>query len=133
MSKTASLQELANAEAQLRKSTSRRASAKDAPTVDTFLMVLTSKLTQHDMQQMARETKRGGRGNIYRLGLLFEAQDKVRAECADILNRSDAEAMEQLKKALTRNFTPHFPPLTNLVRQIDAWVTHGRHPSIVRK
>lgn len=132
MPKTVSLQELADAEIQLRKSTKRRAVTRSAPTVDTFLMVLTSKLTQYDQAQFARESKHGG-GNIHRLALLFEAQDKVRTDCLSVLTRSDAEAMAELKKSLARRFTPNFSPVTNVVRQIDAWLKDGRHPSIIRK
>lgn len=133
MAKTVSLQELADAEIQLRKSAKQGATAKALPTVDTFLMVLTSKLTQYDAAQFARETKRGGRGNIYRMGLLFEAQDKVKADCAKVLERSDPEAMAELKKSLGRRFETDFPPVRNVQRQIDSWVKDGRHPSIVRK
>lgn len=141
MPKTASLQDLVNAEKQLRgtteasKPTQRRApkATRAAPTVQTFLMVLTSKLTQQDEKDMARETKRGGRGNIYRLGLLFEAQEKVEKDVAKVLDRSDPEAMFELKRSLTTRFIPDFPPIRNVVRQIDSWVNDARHPSIIRK
>jgi hypothetical protein len=82
---------------------------------------------------MARETKRGGRGNIYRLGLLFQAQEKVEKDVANVLERSDPEAMNQLKQSLSVRFIPDFPPVRNVLRQIDSWLNEGRHPSIIRK
>jgi len=140
MAKAVSLQELANAETQLRNSQAPKATKgpkipkgpKQEATVDTFLMVLTSQLVQYDTREMNREMKHG-RGNVYRLGLLFEAQNKVTADCADVLNRSDAAAMNVLKQSLARQFTRDFSPVTNVVRQIDSWVKDGRFPSIIRK
>lgn len=102
------------------------------PTVNTFLLVLTSKLTQYDMAQTAREMKHG-RGNIYRLGILFETQDKVRKDVSTVLEHSDAAAMRQLKESLGKRFASDFSPVRNVVKQIDSWLNDGRRPSIVRK
>ena len=102
----------------------------NAPTVDTFLMVLTSKLTQYDRAECIREAKRG-RCNIYRLGLLFEAQDKVREDCSAMLARSDSVACEVLRASLRSRFTPRFAPASWVERQIDNWLTKGAQPKII--
>ncbi len=100
-------------------------------TVKMFLHVLTSKLTQQDKKETEQELKRSGRSNIYRLGLLFEAAEKVEHEVAKYLERDDPEAMEVLKAALQKNFNSNFPPLKNMLKQIEAWTTRGKKPSLV--
>jgi hypothetical protein len=100
-------------------------------TVKTFLGVLASKITQQDKKEYEKEVARGGRGNIYRLGLLLEAKGKVEDAVSAYLGRDDAEAMEALKKALKRNFNDNFPPLKNLLKQIEAWESKKKKPSLV--
>lgn len=99
-------------------------------TVEMFLHVLVSKLTQQDVKDTKREMAHGGRGNIYRLGLLLEAKEKVEREVSHFLNRDDPEAMEALKTALQRNFNSNFPPLNNVLRQIDLWLTKKKKPTL---
>jgi hypothetical protein len=105
--------------------------ALPSATVEMFLQVLVSKLTQQDQKEMKREMAHGGRGNIYRLGLLLEAKDKVEREVSHFLKRDDPEAMEALKTALQRNFNSNFPPLVNVLKQIDNWVTKNKKPTLV--
>lgn len=100
-------------------------------TVAMFLMALTSKLTQHDAKLMKRETARGGDGNIYRLGHLLEAAHKVEEDVKDYLNKDDEEAMEVLRASLKKRFTPNFPPINIVLRQIDNWLTKKKKPSLV--
>lgn len=100
-------------------------------TVDCFLTLLASKLTQYDARETAREMKRGG-GNIYRLGLLFEALERVRAGVAQYLQRDDREAMQALRAAVLSHFTPGFSPVRNVEKQIDKWLLQGIAPSIVK-
>lgn len=101
-----------------------------SPTVETFLMVLTSKLTQYDSAQCARESKRG-RPNIYRLGLLFEAQDRVRKDCEDCLGSNDPDSLERFRQSLRTRFTVPFAPATWVERQLDNWITKGAQPRII--
>ena len=108
-----------------------RFSALPNATVAMFLQVLNSKLTQQDVKETKRETARGGRGNIYRLGLLFEASEKVAKDVEDYLDRDDEEAMEALKASLKKRFNPGFPPLNNMLKQIDNWLTKKKKPSLV--
>lgn len=105
--------------------------AAKSATIKTFLAVLSSKLTQQDKKEYARETARGGNGNIYRLGLLFEALSKVEDAVRPYLDKDDEEAMEALKKAIQKNFHADYPPVKNVLKQIDAWVTKKKYPSIV--
>jgi hypothetical protein len=109
---------------------SRAASLPNA-TVEMFLRVLVSKLTQQDKKETLQELKRNGRSNIYRLGLLLEASQKVEAEVSEYLKRDDPEAMEALKKSLQKNFNSNFPPLKSMLKQIEAWTTRGKKPSLI--
>jgi len=98
--------------------------------VGTFLTILSSHLTQHDKKQIAGETKRGGRGNIHRLSLLLGALGKVRDDVKDVEGSDSSEAMEKLKWSLSKRFNDGFPPVTKLVKQIDAFVSSGKLPKI---
>lgn len=99
-------------------------------TVRTFIAVLSSKLTQHDKAMCARESKRG-RPNFYRLGLLFEAVDKVEQACAASLDKCDPQALESLRGAMRSNFNVPFGPVTWTEKQIDNWLREGKLPRIV--
>jgi hypothetical protein len=105
--------------------------ALPSATVEMFLLALGSKLTQQDAKEMKREQARGGPGNIYRLGLLLEAKEKVEHAVSQYLKRDDPEAMEVLKAALQKNFNSNFPPLKNILKQIDNWLTKKKKPSLV--
>ena len=109
----------------------KKTSSLPSATVEMFLHVLGSKLTQQDEKEMRQEMKRGGRGNIYRLGLLLEAKGKVEKDVASYLKRDDPDAMRVLEVSLRHNFTSNFPPLKNMLKQIDAWTTRGKKPSLI--
>ena len=98
-----------------------------------FLEVLVSKLTQQDKKEVLQELKRsrGSYSNIYRLGLWLEAKEKVEHDVSQYLKRDDPEAMEALKTSLQRNFNSNFPPLKGILKQIDAWTTRGKKPSLI--
>ena len=98
-------------------------------TVECFLLVLTSQLTQYDVRETRREMKRGG-GNIYRLGLLFEALERIRSGVSQYLDRDDREAMQALRAAMLSHFTPGFSPVRNVEKQIDKWLLQGIAPTI---
>lgn len=87
-------------------------------TVDKYLAVLTSKIVQLDVKLMAGEMRRGGRGNIYRMGHWLIAKEKVENAVAGVRSRSDAPALLKLQKAMHTHFESDFPPLRNVERQI---------------
>jgi hypothetical protein len=100
-------------------------------TVEMFLQVLTSKLTQYDQKEIKREQAHGGNGNIYRLGLMFEASEKVERDVAQYLKRDDAEALGVMKASLQKHFHATYPPIANVLRQIDNWLTKKKKPSLI--
>jgi hypothetical protein len=96
-------------------------------TVENFLAVLSSKLTQYDERVSRRERM----PNIYRLGHYMKALGDVRDKVAGILERSDPEALTALKAVINRHFHD-LPPTNNVLKQIDAWLASGKRPSLVR-
>jgi hypothetical protein len=94
-------------------------------TVKTFLMVLTSKLTQYDKRLSARD------GNIYRLSHLLKASQDIERRMAKLLDHSDQKSLETLKAAIAGEFTrPPIPPVANTLKQIDAFIATGKLPSL---
>lgn len=97
--------------------------------VATFLTVFSSMLTQADMKIIRSETKRGGQGNIYRLGLWFEALERVRARVTDVLHDDSKEAAAKLLAAVNKEFTPG-PPAEQIRKSISAYIEKGTLPKI---
>lgn len=92
-------------------------------TVGKYLTVLVHEVTRYDRREEARELKRpGGRVNIYRLGHLLGAAQKVEKDlekfAADDVATNE-RARDKLKASLGRRFTPHFSPVTRTLRQIE--------------
>jgi hypothetical protein len=103
------------------------------PTVGNFLLVLSSKLTQYDQKEMLREMKRGGRGNIYRLGHLLGALQKVREDmAAREADTVDPELGAQLISSIEFHFTSGFRPMEQTIKQILDWANTKKRPSLVR-
>ncbi len=104
------------------------------PTVCNFMAVLSSKLTQHDVKESAREMKRGN-ANIYRLGHLLEAKQKVEADVARVVPNCDVtvtpEIAATIKRSLNTRFNPGFPPIRNVEKQLDAFLASGKQPSLL--
>jgi hypothetical protein len=104
------------------------------PTVCNFMAVLTSKLTQHDVKESAREMRRG-RPNIYRLGLLLQAKEKVESDVARVAPDCNVvvtpEIASTIKRSLNTRFNPGFPPVKNVEKQLEAFLTSGRQPSLL--
>lgn len=99
-----------------------------APTAKNYLLILTSKLTDYDQREMARERRRGGLGNHNRLGLLFEAANRVRDDLSGIGDDDGSpEAIDRLRQALRRRFDPDFPPVKALVKLIDSQPTQLKY------
>lgn len=92
-----------------------------APTAKNYLIILTSKLTDYDRKEIARERRRGGLGNHNRLGLLMEAANHVSSDLAGIADDDGSpEAIGRLRHALRRRFDPEFPPIKSLIKLIDS-------------
>lgn len=99
-------------------------------TVEMFLMMLSSKLTQYDQKEFAKEAKRGS-GNPYRLGLLLEAKAKVESDVGEFLTRDNHEAMGALRRGMEKHFHLEFPPIQKVLKAIDAWETKKKLPSLL--
>ncbi len=87
-------------------------------TVEKYLAVLSSKLTQYDVRESGRETKRGGRPNIYRLGHLLDAAHQVREDVGSHRGATPEE-LERFRQSMMRRFDPAFPPVRKVLRQMD--------------
>jgi len=105
----------------------RKRSDMGSATVDMFLNVLAHNLIRYDM----KESKRERSPNIYRLGLLLAAAGEVRGDVAFVLECDDVDAMAKLKASLSKHFNEGFPPLTNVLKQIDNWTELRKYPTLV--
>jgi len=105
------------------------------PTVCNFQTLLTSKLTQHDVRESRREMKRGS-PNIYRLGHLLKAAQEVESDVARVVPNCNVvmtpEIAAAMRAALRRRFNPGFRPVENVEKQINAFLTTGQEPSLLR-
>ena len=90
---------------------------KRACTTRHYDAILIHELPRWDMKLMVRETSRGGHGNIYRLGHLFEAAEKVRKDLRGRLGKGRV-AKARFAKALVTHFEPDFPPIKKVLKQI---------------
>lgn len=94
-------------------------------TVEMFIQVLVSKLTQWD--------KRYNKSNPYALGHFLEAAERVRKMMSADLKKDDPASLEKLKKAVDRAFDPTFSPVRAMKKQVDQFLEKGAMPSLVRR
>lgn len=87
-------------------------------TVAKYLDVLSHELVRHDVQTSAREARRG-RENIYRLGLLMGALQRVRDEVGSRTSDSEADKAD-FRMAMYSHFEKDFPPVKKVVKQLEA-------------
>lgn len=107
------------------------------PTVKNFIAVLISKFTQFDQKISAKERN----PNIYRIGHFLEAAHKVEEDLKALgLHGGEtmtAEIADGLKKILRKRFIVRqdtkfdLPPVNSLVKQVDAYLTKGKNPSLI--
>ena len=90
----------------------------NACTVGKYLEVLSHELVRHDVATSAREAKRG-RVNIYRMGLLLEALQRVRDNVGSRTSDSDADKAA-FRMAMYQHFERDFPPVKKVVKQLEA-------------
>jgi hypothetical protein len=87
-------------------------------TVAKYLEVLSHELVRYDMATSAREAKRG-HVNIYRMGLLMEALQRVRATVGS--RTSDSETDKSgFRMAMYEHFERDFPPVKKVIKQLEA-------------
>ena len=87
-------------------------------TVAKYLEVLSHELVRHDVATSAREAKRG-RVNIYRLGLLLEALQRVRGDVGGRTTDSEADKAG-FRMAMYQHFERDFSPVKKVVKQLEA-------------
>jgi hypothetical protein len=114
-----------------RTSSKRAAGTPLAGTVEMFLVLASSKLTQYDKKLQVKQP------NLYRLGHYLEALNKVRKAMTPLLNDASPDALEKLKSAFLKFFTstgktPDLAPIKAVFKQIDDFIATGRPPSLVR-
>lgn len=108
----------------------RLAEAISSGTVETFLMVLRSKLTQYDKRLGSGESKRGGMPNIYRLGHYLKAAQDVEDAVSSIKTKDDPESLQSLKRAITQSFGASMSPVKATLKQIDDYIASGKKPTL---
>lgn len=102
-------------------------------TVKTFLVLLTSKITQADMADQKRAQKNPrGYWNPNALGLMLERAQQVAARMKPIQDRDDPEAIQKLRADILRSFN-EISPIRATVKQIDAYLKDGTLPSLTRR
>lgn len=105
------------------------------PTVCNFYTVLTAKLTQYDVRDQRARLKRGWPDNIHQLGLLLQAAQKVEGDlkrvAPDCNVNMTPEIASVMRTSLRRNFNPGFSPATNVEKQLDAFLTTGKQPTLL--
>lgn len=87
-------------------------------TVAKYLEVLSHELVRYDVATSAREAKRG-HVNIYRLGHLMGALQRVRDEVGNRTSDSE-EHKAGFRMAMYGNFERDFPPVKKVVKQLEA-------------
>ena len=95
-------------------------------TVRAFLAVLSSKITRYDARISAKERM----PNIYRLGHLLEAASRVEKRVKRIIDQDTPEALETLIEAMDQDFTPNFPPVNAVKKQIRRYLETGKMPTL---
>lgn len=88
-------------------------------TVAKYLEVLSHELVRYDVTTSAREAKRRVSPNIYRLGHLMGALQRVREEVGSRTSDSDADKAG-FRMAMYANFEHAFPPVKKVVKQLEA-------------
>ncbi len=86
---------------------------KGPPTVDRMLHALSHELTEYDRRENVKYP------NIYRLGHLLGASNKVSDDVRGLGSRSDREALNKLRVSLAHHFTLPFPPVNKVLRYMD--------------
>lgn len=90
-----------------------------ACTVAQYLDLLSHELVRYDVATSAREAKsKYGRVNIYRMGHLLEALERVRKEVGSQTSDSVPDKLN-LVYAIQTNFERDFPPVKRVLKQME--------------
>lgn len=90
-------------------------------TVPAFVEQLKWLTVRYDKQQSEKEAKRQhGVVNMYRLGLLLQATERIESDTKTFGHRDDREAMIALRSSVLKHFLSDFPPAKKIVKMIDA-------------
>jgi hypothetical protein len=84
-----------------------------------YLEVLSHELIRYDVRTSAAEAKRGGHVNIYRLGHLMGALQRVRENVGTHTSDSDGDKAD-FRMAMYAHFERDFPPVKKVIKQLDA-------------
>lgn len=95
-------------------------------TIETFLTILASKLTQYDKRM---GSKRGYNPNA--MGLYLEALEEVRKDMRGLEHKDDIDSIVKLIRSVTRHFMADFPPAANVVKQAKLWATAQVLPKLI--
>jgi len=106
----------------------RKQKKQPEASVEFWNLYLSGKLVAYDRKESAKEMKRGGMGNIYRMGHLLKAAQKVEAETKSFAQSSSSEDIEKFRKSMNRNFHSTFPPIKAVNKAIDRYYTTGKRP-----
>jgi hypothetical protein len=98
-------------------------------TVAFWSTYLVHKLTRYDMQVSKREAKRG-HVNIYRMGHLLAAAQKVDKAVKSVENSDDPKDIKRFEAAMNREFERDFPPIKAVRKALDKYRSTGKRPKI---
>jgi len=93
------------------------------PTVSGFLEILAGHLTQYDERESRHYP------NIYRLGHLLAAQQRVKDKLSSQLESSDPQDLRALRAQIDREFiVSDMPPARKTIKAIDEYLATGKAP-----
>lgn len=112
------------------------------PTVGNFFVVLSSLLTQYDAQQSLRARKsKHGHHNIYALSHYLNAMHESESDLLRHVSKEEEVTQEiagMFVQVLAEHFTVNqranefdLPPLRKFYKQLDAFVSSGKRPSLI--
>jgi hypothetical protein len=112
------------------------------PTVGNFFVVLSSLLTQYDAKEEARARKsKYGHHNIYALSHYFNAMHEAEEDLLKHVKK-DEPVTEEIAGMFVQILAEHFtvnhrsnefdlPPLRKFVKQLEAFVSSGKNPTLI--
>ena len=112
------------------------------PTVGNFFVVLSSLLTQYDAKEEARARKsKYGHHNIYALSHYLKAMHEAEADLLEHVSK-DEDVTEQIAGMFVQVLAEHFTvnhrsnefdisPLRKFVKQLEAFVSTGKNPTLI--
>lgn len=100
-------------------------------TVEVFITLLSSKITQYDMRLSKAEARRGS-PNIYRLGIMLKEVQAIRKAMSKSLDKDDPKTLQRLKARIDKSFTG-LSPADFTKKAVDKYIDKGTIPKISGK